>query len=75
MPATDTNLIGGEHVLVGPHLLARRHGIVFRQHGAELLEERSRGLDVGVDEADQLAVVADTANRIDGDTVGNHHVG
>ena len=54
----------GDDVRRGPHLGGRADGDdVVHQEGEEVADERGVGLDVRVDQAEQLAVVAALADR------------
>ena len=64
-----------DHVVVDPHLLARRDGRVVAQHLRERWQERRPGLDVGVDEAEEVAVVARSADRVQRHSVGHDRLG
>ena len=65
----------GNHVVVDPHLSARRDGRVGAQQLEVLRQERPPGLDVGVDEAEQVAVVTLAPDRVQRHAVGHHRVG
>jgi hypothetical protein len=55
----------GDHRLVDPHRLARRDGRVGAEQLQVATQARGPALDVGVDQAEEVAVVARASRRVE----------